>query len=87
MSTCIKFNDQVIDRINNASFLSLPASNISSSSFRCVIIGLGRDKSLIPSELLKVGRLEKEVQMLPPSQSQREVMLYHLLLGFKDMRR
>ena len=62
---------QVIDQINNAS----------SFSSHCVIIGLGRDKSLIPSELLKVGRLEKEVQMLPPSQSQREVILYHLLLG------
>ena len=73
---------QVMDRINNVSWSQ---RNISSSSLvRCVIIGLGRDKSLIPSELLKVGRLEKEIQMLPPSQTQREVILYHLLLGLKD---
>ena len=73
---------QVIDRINNSSSDFLSSSNVSSPS-HCAIIGIGRDKSYIPSELLKAGRLEKEVEMLPPSQSQREAILNHLLLGLR----
>lgn len=43
------------------------------------VLGIGTEASQLPSELVKVGRFEKEIFMLPPSQSQREQILRHML--------
>jgi ATP-dependent 26S proteasome regulatory subunit len=45
-----------------------------------VVLGIGRESSQLAAELVKVGRLEKEVTMLPPSQSQREKILHSMLV-------
>lgn len=43
------------------------------------VLGIGTDVSQLPFELVKVGRLEKEVSMSPPSQRQREQILGGML--------
>jgi SpoVK/Ycf46/Vps4 family AAA+-type ATPase len=47
---------------------------------RVAVLGIGRDSAQLPTELVKVGRLEKEVTMVPPSQRQREQILYSMLI-------
>jgi len=44
-------------------------------------LGIARDVSQLPPDLFKVGRLEKQVLMIPPSQDQRESILYSILQG------
>jgi SpoVK/Ycf46/Vps4 family AAA+-type ATPase len=39
--------------------------------FRCSIVGIGQVAMRLPPELIKIGRLEKEITLLPPTQSQR----------------
>lgn len=52
---------------------------------RVAILGIGWESSQLPTELVRVGRLEKEISMLPPSQSQREQILSSMLIDiFKD---
>jgi SpoVK/Ycf46/Vps4 family AAA+-type ATPase len=46
---------------------------------RIPMLGIGRDKGQIHSDLVKVSRFEKEVAMLPPTQRQRELMLFALM--------
>ena len=43
------------------------------------VLGIGTEASHLPLELVKVGRLEKEFSMLPPSQRQRELILENML--------
>ena len=50
-----------------------------SRSGSCRVLGIARDASLLPKELVRIHRLEKVVEMLPPSQAQREVMLMAML--------
>ena len=38
---------------------------------RCRVLGIGQEASKLPEELTKIGRLEKNILMLPPTQSQR----------------
>jgi SpoVK/Ycf46/Vps4 family AAA+-type ATPase len=40
-------------------------------TFRCSIVGIGQVAMRLPPELIKIGRLEKEITVLPPTQSQR----------------
>jgi len=42
-------------------------------------LGIGTEAFHLPLELVKVGRLEKEFSMLPPSQRQRELILENML--------
>lgn len=46
----------------------------------CFILGITRDSARLPHALTKVGRFEKEIEMLPPSQTQRE-MIWGSILG------
>ena len=52
---------------------------------KCCILGIAQSESLLPSELTKSGRLEKTIQMVPPTQLQRikiwEYILSHELNG------
>lgn len=41
------------------------------------VLGLSQDS--LPAEIVKIGRLEKQVPMMPPSQRQREQILYSIM--------
>ncbi|GKY91133.1 hypothetical protein MPSEU_000086100 [Mayamaea pseudoterrestris] len=43
------------------------------------IIGAGQNKLRLPPSLLKAGRLEKAIEMSPPTQRQREIILCYFL--------
>jgi SpoVK/Ycf46/Vps4 family AAA+-type ATPase len=46
---------------------------------QCLIVGIAQNESNLPREMVKIGRLEKTVQMFPPSQSQRIQIWKHIL--------
>lgn len=46
---------------------------------KCRIVGIGQVEAKLPTELTKIGRLEKSIQMLPPTQAQRVIIWEHLL--------
>ena len=48
------------------------------------ILGIAHASSLLPKELVRIGRLEKEIQMNPPTQVQREDILAFMLQDVKD---
>jgi SpoVK/Ycf46/Vps4 family AAA+-type ATPase len=43
------------------------------------ILGIAHTATQLPAELTKIGRLEKEVSVPPPTQHQRECILLHML--------
>jgi SpoVK/Ycf46/Vps4 family AAA+-type ATPase len=48
---------------------------------RILVLGLAHTSFQLSAELTKIGRLEKQVSMLPPTQRQRERILFHMLQG------
>jgi SpoVK/Ycf46/Vps4 family AAA+-type ATPase len=50
---------------------------------QCRIVGIGQVASQLSHELTKIGRLEKNMHMLPPSQVQR-ITIWDTLLRMKD---
>ena len=46
---------------------------------KVAILGIAQSSSNLPQELTRIGRLEKEVTMPPPTQRQREMILQHLI--------
>jgi SpoVK/Ycf46/Vps4 family AAA+-type ATPase len=63
--------------IRNA--LTTAFDRINCGESRSMLLGIAQDSSLLPAELVKISRFEKEVCMLPPSQQQREALLCQLL--------
>lgn len=49
-----------------------------------IILGIAHSASQLPTELVRIGRLEKEIQMDPPTQVQREDILAFILQDVKD---
>ena len=44
-----------------------------------IVVGVGESSSGLPTEIVKIGRLEKEISVTPPTQEQREYILDALL--------
>lgn len=45
----------------------------------CLFLGLGQSAKQLPTEFLRIGRLEKQIVMHPPTQSQRQAIMMKLL--------
>ena len=60
---------QIIDE------LASPRNTKSDKDSTVSILGIAQSTSNLPAEFVRSGRLEKEISMLPPTQSQREIIL------------
>ena len=74
------FMDPEVLLVHN-SILQALAQLSSGSSF---ILGIAHSSTLLPKELVRIGRMEKVIQMDPPSQVQREYILEYILQDVKD---
>ncbi|KAL3915028.1 MAG: hypothetical protein SGILL_005838 [Bacillariaceae sp.] len=52
---------------------------------QCRIVGIAQNETNLPNELAKIGRLEKTVPMMPPTQTQRMKQWQHILAPNEDV--
>lgn len=71
------FHDPELLLVHNSILEAL--ARLSRTDASPFILGIAHDATLLPKELVRIGRLEKIVQMNPPTQFQREEILAYLL--------
>ena len=64
---------QIIDE------LASPRNSKSDKDLTVSILGIAQSTSNLPADFVRSGRLEKEISMLPPTQSQRETILNKII--------